>query len=126
MQLSKVTYALVTAGVVGGVATFYHQIDGVTPAQAATQPSAMAQAVVPTAAANLPDFTALVDRVGPAVVNISVVRAERKAMAMNSTTTKTRRTTRIREFFKRFGGGMPNGPQMRRRSLRKAWARASS
>ena len=28
MQLSKVTYALVAAGLIGGVATFYHQIDG--------------------------------------------------------------------------------------------------
>ena len=30
MRLSKVTYALVAAGVVGGLATFYQQIDGVT------------------------------------------------------------------------------------------------
>ena len=27
MQLSKVTYALVAAGLVGGVATFYNQLD---------------------------------------------------------------------------------------------------
>src|SRR6478735_2333821 len=84
MQLSKVTYALVAAGVIGGLATFYQQVDGlaVSPAHAAVQTAAVAPAVIPTAAANLPDFTALVERVGPAVVNISV-RSERK-VAMNS------------------------------------------
>ena len=118
MQLSKVTYALVAAGVVGGLATFYHQVDGlpVSPAQAATTPSAVTQAVVPTAAANLPDFTALVDRVGPAVVNISV-RGERKAMAANSgdDDDEDAQGDPMREFFKRFGGGPggPGGPQMR-------------
>jgi serine protease Do len=111
--LSKLTYALVTAGIVGGLATFYHQIDGVTPAQAAVQTSATAPAVIPTAAANLPDFTALVERVGPAVVNISV-RAERKAVAMNQDDDdEDEAGDPMREFFKRFGGGMPNGPQMR-------------
>jgi serine protease Do len=112
MQLSKLTYALVTAGIVGGLATFYHQIDGVTPAQAAVTPSATAPAVIPTAAANLPDFTALVERVGPAVVNISV-RADRKAVAFNQDDDEDEAGDPMREFFKRFGGGMPNGPQMR-------------
>ena len=113
MQLSKVTYALVAAGVVGGLATFYHQVDGVgvSPANAATQPAAVTQAVIPTAAANLPDFTALVDRVGPAVVNISV-RGDRKAMAANSgdEDDEDAQGDPMREFFKRFGGGMPGGP----------------
>jgi len=111
MQLSKVTYALVTAGVIGGLATFYQHVDGVTPAQAATQPTAAAQAVIPTAAANLPDFTALVERVGPAVVNISV-RADRKAMAMLQEDDDDEQGDPMREFFKRFGGA-PGGPQMR-------------
>jgi serine protease Do len=112
MQLSKVTYALVAAGVVGGLATFYHQVDGVTPAQAAPSPQAVTQAVIPSAAANLPDFTALVDRVGPAVVNISV-RAERKSTATSPDDDEDEQGDPMREFFKRFGGGMPNGPQMR-------------
>jgi serine protease Do len=111
MQLSKVTYALVAAGVVGGLATLYQQIDGVTPAHAATQPPAVTQAVIPTAAANLPDFTALVDRAGAAVVNISV-RSERK-VAMAGGDDDDDMGDPMREFFKRFGGGMPNGPQMR-------------
>jgi serine protease Do len=112
MQLSKVSYALVAAGVIGGLATFYQQIDGVTPAQAAVQTAAVAPPVIPTAAANLPDFTALVDRVGPAVVNISV-RAERKAVAFSPDEDEDEAGDPMREFFKRFGGGMPHGPQMR-------------
>jgi len=112
MQLSKVTYALVAAGVVGGLATFYQQVDGlaVSPAHAAVQTAAVAPAVIPTAAANLPDFTALVDRVSPAVVNISV-RSERK-VALNADDDEDEQGDPMREFFKRFGGG-PNGPQMR-------------
>ena len=112
MQLSKVTYALVAAGVVGGLATFYQQVDGlaVSPAHAAVQTAAVAPAIIPTAAANLPDFTALVDRVSPAVVNISV-RSERK-VALNADDDEDEQGDPMREFFKRFGGG-PNGPQMR-------------
>jgi serine protease Do len=110
MQLSKVTYALVAAGVVGGLATFYQQIDGVTPAHAA-QPTAVTQAVIPTAASNLPDFTALVDRAGAAVVNISV-RGERK-VAMMPGQDEDEMPDPMREFFKRFGGGIPDMPQAR-------------
>ena len=45
MQLSKVTYALVAAGLVGGVATFYNQFNPspVTDAVAAAQPPAIAR-----------------------------------------------------------------------------------
>jgi serine protease Do len=110
MQLSKVTYALVAAGVIGGVATFYNQINSpVTEAVAAPQPAATApQAVIPTAAANLPDFTALVDRAGPAVVNISVTHtAGNGGFDLDDQD----EDNPYREFFKRFGG-MPNGPRM--------------
>ncbi len=107
MQLSKVTYALVAAGLIGGVATFYNQIDGaVSPAMAATTPVA-AQAVIPTAAANLPDFTALVDRAGPAVVNIAVIGKARNASASSDDDDDDAQDP-MREFFKRFGGA-PNG-----------------
>ncbi len=112
MQLSKVTYALVAAGVIGGVATFYHQSTPVTAAFAATTPPAAAtQAVIPTAAANLPDFSALVDRVGPAVVNITVVHTGKNAAASDDDDDDSGAQDPYREFFKRFGGG-PNGPRM--------------
>ena len=109
MQLSKVTYALVAAGLIGGVATFYNQIDGspVSPALAAPQPAAT-QAVIPTAAANLPDFTALVDRAGPAVVNISVASIARRARPASTPTTTTR-TTRCASSSSA-SVAHPNGP----------------
>jgi serine protease Do len=108
MQLSKVTYALVAAGIIGGAATIYHNVDSpVGTAVAATQPAA--QAIAPTAAANLPDFTSLVDRTGPAVVNISV-RGDRRAMARGEESEDDEDDNGMNEFFKRFGGG-PNGPR---------------
>jgi len=111
MQLSKVTYALVAAGLIGGVATFYHQSTPVTAAFAATTPpAASTQAIVPTAAANLPDFTALVDRVGPAVVNITVLHTGKKADADDDDDDDSGAPDPYREFFKRFGG--PNGRMM--------------
>lgn len=112
MQLSKVTYALVAAGLIGGVATFYHQSTPVGEAFAAPAPTAVAaQAIVPTAAANLPDFTALVDRVGPAVVNIAVVHDGKKVAADDD---DDGAEDPYREFFKRFGvpGGPNGGPRM--------------
>lgn len=116
MQLSKVTYALVAAGLIGGVATFYHQVtpSPVAEAFAATTPPAVAtQAVMPTAAANLPDFTALVDRVGPAVVNISVIHSGKKGAPNADADDDDDDAAQdpYREFFKRFGGGQ-GGPRM--------------
>ena len=111
MQLSKVTYALVAAGLLGGVATFYSQVNPspVTAAVAATQPAAVVAPVIPTAAANLPDFTALADRAGPAVVNISVVHGKNRPVADDDSDDED---NPYREFFKRFGQGSPNGPRM--------------
>ena len=112
MQLSKVTYALVAAGLVGGVATFYNQVDSspVASAFAATQPPAIAtQVAAPAAAVNLPDFTALVERTGVAVVNISVVHAKGKGGVDSDDIDED---SPYYEFFKRFGG-VPNGPGMR-------------
>ena len=83
MQLKKVTYALIAAGIGAGLATGYSHFDtpAMAAAQAATTPSGLAApAVAATAAANLPDFTALVDRAGPSVVNISVVGTAKKGM----------------------------------------------
>lgn len=111
MQLSKVTYALVAAGLIGGVATFYHQSTPVTAAFAATTPpAASTQAIVPTAAANL-QLTALVDRVAPSS-NITVLHTGKKAAGRMSGDDDSGADDPIyyREFFKRFG--MPNGPRM--------------
>ena len=77
MRLSQITYALIAAGVGAGLATGYTHLDSMAigAAQAATQPAAL---TAPVVAANLPDFTALVDRAGASVVNISTFHAKGK------------------------------------------------
>ncbi len=112
MRRSKVTIALIAAGVGAGLATGYTHLDNlpVGAAHAATQPAA---AVVPMAApavaSNLPDFTALVDRAGPSVVNISTFHAKGKG---GPDVEDIDEDSPYYEFFKRFGG-VPNGPGMR-------------
>ena len=63
-----------------------------------------------TAAARLPDFTALVDRAGAAVVNISTVGKSSPAALDPDDEDNP-----LNEFFKRFGG--PNGPDMQPRAV---------
>jgi serine protease Do len=104
-HLKQVTVALAAAGFGLAVGAGYNRLDApaLSFAHAATTPPAISSPVASTAAARLPDFTALVDRAGPAVVNISTVG-----------TTKTTGLDQndednpLNEFFKRFG--MPNGP----------------
>ena len=104
-HLKQVTVALAAAGFGLAVGAGYNRLDApaLSLAHAATTPPAISSPVASTAAARLPDFTALVDRAGPAVVNISTVG-----------TTKTTGLDQndednpLNEFFKRFG--MPNGP----------------
>ena len=132
MQFSKVTYALVAAG---WSAAWPRSTTRSTPRRspprrghAAVRASSRRPSAGGTPLANLPDFTALVERTGVAVVNISVVHAKGKGGVDADDST---RTAPYYEFFKRFGG-VPNGPGMRppcrrcRNSRRRAWARASS
>ncbi len=116
----KVTYALIAAGVGAGLATGYSHFDSNTmaSAQAATAPAGIAApAVSATAAANLPDFTALVDRASPSVVNISVVANAKTAMQGMPDSNDGEDDDGLPDFFKRFGFPNPHGgspmPQMR-------------
>jgi len=119
MQLKKVPYALAAAGIGAALATGYMKLDGaaVSNAQAApAAPAVVAPAVAPTAAARLPDFTALADKAGASVVNISVTGKLRAASA-GPDDDDDNADDPFREFFKRFGGPngrMPNMPQMPR------------
>ena len=115
MQVStmrrKATYALIAAGVGAGIATGYSHFDtrALGNAQAATAPSSIAApAVAGTAAANLPDFTALVDRAGPSVVNISVVGSAKNGMQGAPDDGDDDEEAAPPDLFKRFG--IPNGP----------------
>ena len=121
MQLRKVTYALIAAGVGAGIATGYSHFDtrALASAQAATAPSSiLAPAVAGTAAANLPDFTALVDRAGPSVVNISVVGDAKMGM-QGGPDEEDDEPGIPPEFFKHFGiPNVPGGrPQQQTRGL---------
>ncbi|MBU6485909.1 MAG: Do family serine endopeptidase [Betaproteobacteria bacterium] len=111
MKMKQLTIALIAAGFGLALGAGFNRIDThvLGTANAAVSPPAVAAPVAPTAAARLPDFTALVDRVGPAVVNISTVG-----------TTKTTGfgdefgpDNPFNEFFKRFGGpGFQVQPQI--------------
>ncbi len=60
-------------------------------------------------AQSLPDFTELVERVGPAVVNIRTLERSRQAAAGNGEVDPN-----VEEFFRRFGIPLPGRPDPRR------------
>ena len=104
MRMKQITVALAAAGFGLAVGAGYNRLDtSALPLANAATPPAVASPVAPTAAARLPDFTALVDRAGAAVVNISTIGTARPA-AMD----QDDEDNPLNEFFKRFGG--PNGP----------------
>jgi len=113
MQLKKITMALAAAGFGAALATGYQYIDapavGIARA-ATTAPAFTAPPVAPTAAARLPDFTALVDKAGAAVVNISTIGKTRQA-ALD----QDEMDPDLGDFLRRFG--FPNGPQGQPRTL---------
>ncbi len=109
MQLKKLSYALIAAGLGAGLATGYSHFDtqAMATAQAAAPAAMTAPAVAATAAANLPDFTVLVERASPSVVNISTVQTAKRGV---SGIEDLDEDSPYYEFFKRFGIPVPNGP----------------
>ena len=103
-HLKQITVALAAAGFGLAVGAGYNRLDvpALSLANAATPP-AITSPVASTAAARLPDFTALVERDGAAVVNISTVGTT-KAAGLD----QDDEDNPLNEFLKRFG--MPNGP----------------
>jgi serine protease Do len=89
--LRSVAFACMFAGVAGGM---------VLPQAALAQPAAVGR--------GLPDFTDLVDQVGPSVVNIRTVE---KASSRASTNGMDEE---MLEFFRRFGVPIPNAPRQQR------------
>ena len=112
LRMKQLTVALAAAGFGLAVGAGYNHLDApaVALANAATPPAVTAPAVASTAAARLPDFTALVDRAGAAVVNISTV-GKTSPVGMDSED----EDNPMNEFFKRFG--IPNAPNMQPRSV---------
>ena len=109
MQLSRVTLALAAAGIGAGLAVGYSKLDApaLSTALAATPPVAAAP-LAPTAAARLPDFTALAEKAGPAVVNISTVGKMQATAGSDDEDDGDDADNPFNDFFKRFG--VPNGP----------------
>ncbi len=86
----------------------YSGHSGISPSQAApfAVSTAPTSAVPPLVSSRgLPDFSALVDREGPAVVNISVLSLKRRTAADSNDPAF--------EFFRRFGIPLPQAPQER-------------
>jgi serine protease Do len=81
---------------------------GVTPAAV----SSIAQSSAPQIVTGLPDFTQLVEQVGPGVVNIEAKAGARRVASEQQTPDEED----IPEIFRRFfGPGMPGGPQQPQR-----------
>ena len=104
-HMKQVTVALAAAGFGLAVGAGYNRLDApaLSLANAATTPPAISSPVATTAAARLPDFTGLVDRVGPAVVNISTVGTT-KTMGLEGGDDED---NPLNDFLKRFG--VPGG-----------------
>ena len=117
IKTSRLVLAMVTAGVIGGAgATFVQTRHGhaaaATPATppAVTQPvgaPANAPALAPVA---LPDFSAITERYGPAVVNISVTGTTKTA-ARGDADGGALAADPFAEFFRRFDGGGRGAPR---------------
>ena len=109
--------ALIAAAVAGGAAWNLPlaQAQAAAPSPVASAPAASA-AAAPAAAplvSGLPDFTALVDHVGPSVVNIRTT--EKVAARGNGGGSALGMDEDMLEFFRRFGLPVPNIPKQPQR-----------
>ncbi len=73
-----------------------------------TSPPAFAQAAVQLQGRELPDFADLAERVSPSVVNIRTMAATRRSQGGGGGGAEI--DEQMREFFRRFGIPLPNGP----------------
>ncbi|MFI4888301.1 MAG: peptidase, partial [Burkholderiales bacterium] len=103
-HLKQITVALAAAGFGLAVGAGFNKLDApaFSLANAAVSQPAISSPIASTAAARLPDFTGLVARDGPAVVNISVIGTTKTAAFGSDDEDNP-----MNEFLKRFG--MPNG-----------------
>jgi len=111
------TLAVLVAAGAGGSYVYFHGVD-ITTAGAAPIPLASAAAGAPAAAVNVAlatptDFSSIVERAGPAVVNISVTgKAQRNSNADQADDADP--NDPLPDFFKHFGPQFqqPRGPQI--------------
>src|SRR6188508_1001204 len=101
-----VAFAVGACSPQSSVAAAATQSDQPAPVAAPAQPPSSPQPVGMLNGRVLPDFATLVEQVGPAVVNVSVMEKARVVKRSSEDADDP-----VQEFFRRFG--MPNGPQGR-------------
>ena len=103
--------SLVAAAAIAALAGGYAQFGSgaIEHAHALVTPTMPAPAVTPTITAALPDFSSIVERNGPAVVNISVTGAAKTALRQESPFPQLDPDDPFFEFFRRFQMPMPHG-----------------
>jgi serine protease Do len=109
MKPKVLVRSLIAAGVIAVAGAGAFSAGHWFPQEAVAANAPVAPASTSTASALLPDFTGIVDRNGPAVVNISVtheVNAEAAAPQIQGLD----RNSPFFEFFRQFPGAVPHGP----------------
>jgi serine protease Do len=105
MQATTFKRSLLAAALIAAVGVGYAKLGGdvIRPADAVAALAAPSAAPLANPAVGLPDFRAIVEHSGPAVVNISAVGASKTAYSGGD------RDERVPELFRHFGIPMPDG-----------------
>jgi len=104
-----VAFAVGACSPQSSVAAAAAQSEQPAPVAAPSQPPSSPQPVGTLNGRVLPDFATLVEQVGPAVVNVSVLEKAHRVGKQSSEDTDDP----VQEFFRRFGMPNPSGPQGR-------------
>jgi serine protease Do len=113
MRIKSVTAALIAAGVIAAGVGYFKVYDPLNAYARVESSATRAQAAAPHELRAMPDFAALAERHGPAVVNISVTR-------MAGTEDESRSVPQFapdspfNEFFRRFDTPVPRGKMPQR------------
>ncbi|TAK67036.1 MAG: peptidase, partial [Betaproteobacteria bacterium] len=108
MKPKVLVRSLIAAGVIAAVGAGAFSAGHWFPQEAAAANAPVTVAVGSTASALLPDFTGIVERNGPAVVNISVTHGVKAAASMPRVPGFDPNSPFF-EFFRQFPGAVPHG-----------------
>jgi len=107
----RLTLALVSAGVIGTAGLAGLSLQDASAAANAVGPSSLPTAAAAQAgAALMPNFAAITERSGPAVVNISVTGTKKEARGFGPGGAGMPDDEALQEFFRRFQGPRSHGP----------------
>ena len=108
MKPKVLVRSLIAAGVISAVGAGAFSAGHWFPQEATAATAPLAVATAPAASVLLPDFTGIVERNGPAVVNISVTHGVKAAAAMPQRQGVDPNNPFF-EFFRQFPGAVPHG-----------------